>query len=60
MMEKIMKGLGLVSSVGLLGLAGFLAYEPWRTHGGRFATEFLALAGVTGLVGLVILVLSLR
>jgi hypothetical protein len=59
-MMTFLKGLGLVVSLGLLGLAACLAYEPWRTHGGRFATEFLALAAVAGLVGVVILVLSLR
>jgi hypothetical protein len=59
-MITVLKGVGLVAGLGLLGLSAFLAYEPWRTHGGRFATEFLALAGVIAAVGLVILALSLR
>jgi hypothetical protein len=59
-MMNFLKGLGLLASLGLLGLAVVLACEPWRAHGGRFATEFLALAAVAGLAGVVILVLSLR
>jgi hypothetical protein len=54
----VLKGVGLAAGIGLVGIAAFLAYEPWRTHGGRFATEFLALAGAVALVGLVVLWLS--
>ena len=55
-----LKGLGLLASLALLGLAGFLAHTPWRVHGGRFATEYLALAGAVALVALALFGLSLR
>jgi NADPH-dependent curcumin reductase CurA len=57
---SVLRILGVAVGVGALGLAAFLAYEPWRTHGGRFATEFLVLAGAIGLVGAVALALGLR
>ena len=59
-MTAFLKVAGLVISVGLLALAGFLAHTPWRVHGGRFITEYLALAGATALVALIILAVSLR
>jgi hypothetical protein len=59
-MMSIWKILGLVVSLGLIALAAFLATTPWRVHGGRFVTEYLLLAGTVGLVGLIVLVLSLR
>jgi hypothetical protein len=59
-MITFLKVLGLVISVGLLALAAFLAHTPWRVHGGRFATEYLALGGAVALVALVILALSIR
>jgi hypothetical protein len=55
-----LKTLGLVVALALLALAGLLAYTPWRAHGGRFITEYLALAGAIAVVALVILALSLR
>jgi hypothetical protein len=59
-MMSFFKGLGLVASLGLLGLAGFLAHTPWRVHGGRFVTEYMLLAGAVAIVGLAILYLSWR
>ena len=59
-MMNFWKILGLVVSLGLIALAGFLATTPWRVHGGRFVTEYLLLAGTIGLVGLVVLAVSLR
>jgi hypothetical protein len=56
----IWKILGLVVSFGLIALAGFLATTPWRVHGGRFITEYLLLAGTIGLVGLIVLAVTLR
>jgi hypothetical protein len=46
-------------SIGLFGLAAFLAQTPWRVHGGRFITEYLMLAGGAGLIGLIILTVGL-
>jgi hypothetical protein len=54
------KILGLVISVGLIAVAGFFATTPWRVHGGRFMAEYLALAGTIAIVGLIMLVVSLR
>jgi hypothetical protein len=59
-MMTFVKGLGLAGSLGLLGLAAFLAHTPWRAHGGRFIIEYSLLAGVIALVGVIILWLSLR
>jgi hypothetical protein len=58
-MMTFLKGLGLAVSLGLLGLAGFLAHTPWRAHGGRFVTEYLLLAGTVALVALVVLAITL-
>jgi hypothetical protein len=58
-MMTFLKGLGLALSLGLLGLAGFLAHTPWRVHGGRFVTEYLLLAGTVALVALVVLAITL-
>ena len=57
---SVLKLIGTAAGVVAVGAALFLAYEPWRTHGGRFATEFLALAGVVAIVGVVILAFSFR
>jgi hypothetical protein len=57
---NVLRIVGVAVGIGALGLAAFLAYEPWRTQGGRFATEFLVLAGVIGVVGVAILAVSLR
>ena len=59
-MMGIWKILGLAASLGLLGLAAFLAATPWRVHGGRFVTEYLLLAGTIGVAGLILLAVSLR
>jgi membrane protein DedA with SNARE-associated domain len=59
-MMTFLRSLGFAASLGLLGLAGFLAHTPWRVHGGRFITEYMLLAGVIALVGLLILWLSWR
>jgi hypothetical protein len=56
----IWKIAGLLVSLGLVALAAFLATTPWRVHGGRFITEYLLLAGTIGLIGLIVLVVSLR
>jgi hypothetical protein len=59
-MMNLWKILGLVVALGLIALAAFLASTPWRVHGGRFVTEYLLLAATIGLVGLIVLALSLR
>jgi hypothetical protein len=59
-MITFLKWLGIAASVGLIGLAAFLAHTPWRVHGGRFVTEYMLLAAPCALIGAVILVLSLR
>jgi hypothetical protein len=55
-----LKILGLAIALMLLALAGFLAHTPWRAHGGRFITEYLALAGAIAVIALIILAVSLR
>jgi hypothetical protein len=55
-----LKILGLAIALTLLALAGFLAQTPWRAHGGRFITEYLALAGAIAVIALIILAVSLR
>ncbi len=59
-MMMFLKAAGLVVSLALLALAGFLAYTPWRVHGGRFVTEYLLLAGPIAFVALIIFLVSLR
>jgi hypothetical protein len=59
-MITFLKWLGIAMSIGLIGLAAVLAHTPWRVHGGRFATEYLLLASPFAVVGVIVLVLSLR
>jgi hypothetical protein len=40
-----LKLLGLIGSAALFAVAAFVAHTPWRVHGGRFVTEYLALSG---------------
>jgi hypothetical protein len=47
------------ASLGLLGLAVFLALTPWRVHGGGFVTEYMLLAGTVGLLALAVLSVTL-
>lgn len=49
----------IIIALALFALAAFLATTPWRVHGGRFVTEYLLLAGTIGLVGLIVLAISL-
>lgn len=56
----VLKILGLLSSTGLLSLAAFLAWSPWRVHGGRFITEYFVVSGIVAVVGLIVLVAALR
>lgn len=56
----VLKIVGLVISVALFAAAAFLAHAPWRVHGGRFATEYLVLAGAIALVALVALAITLH
>lgn len=56
----VLKGVGVVIALILIGLALFLGSTPWRVHGGRFVTEYLLLGGVFGVAGLIALALSLR
>jgi hypothetical protein len=56
---NVLRILGIAVGIGALGLAAFLAYEPWRTQGGRFVTEFAILAGGIGIIGIVVLWRSL-
>jgi hypothetical protein len=56
----MLKTLGIVVSLAIIGLAAFLAHTPWRAHGGRFVTEYLVLAGPIALVGLIVLAVTLK
>jgi hypothetical protein len=58
-MMTFLKVFGFAASLGLLGLAGFLAHTPWRVHGGRFVTEYMLLAGTVGLLALAVLAVTL-
>lgn len=58
-MAGFLKGMGFAVTLGLIGLAAFLAHTPWRVHGGRFVTEYLLLAGAVGVVALVVLAVTL-
>jgi hypothetical protein len=57
---NILKVVGFIASGVLVVLALFLAHTPWRVHGGRFITEYLALGGAVAIVALVVLAITLR
>jgi hypothetical protein len=56
---NMLKAVSIAVALALLVLAVFLGWTPWRAHGGRFITEYLALAGAVALVALVILAAGL-
>lgn len=55
-----MKTIGLIVCALILLAAVFVAYSPWRVHGGRFVTEYMLLAGVIALVAIIIGYVSMR
>ena len=55
-----LKLLGLIGSAVLFAVAAFVGHTPWRVHGGRFVTEYLALSGAIAFVALVVLGITLR
>jgi hypothetical protein len=57
---SVLKIIGLIVSIVLLGLAAFLAHTPWRVHGGRFVGEYMLLAGSVAVVALIVLAVTLR
>jgi hypothetical protein len=57
---SIWKIVSVALAFGLIAFAAFLAWTPWRAHGGRFVTEYLLLASPVAVVALVILAVSLR
>jgi hypothetical protein len=52
--------LALIFALALLVLAAFIASRPWMVHGGRFVPEYMLLAGLIGIVGLIVLWMSQR
>jgi hypothetical protein len=54
MKDMIMRNLFVVLVLILFAAAAFLAWTPWRTHGGRFVTEYLLMGGAVAFVGVVI------
>lgn len=44
----------------ILGAAIFIAWTPWRVHGGRFAAEYVLLSAVIALISAGILYFSSR
>jgi len=55
-----LKILGIAIAIALIAAAAFVAHTPWRVHGGRFVTEYLALAGAMALVALIALAVAWR
>ena len=48
-----MRVLGQILAIVCLGFAIYFAYTPWRVHGGRFVTEYMAASGLLLLIALV-------